>query len=184
MEVEHFEDKSHNPDKVVLWENLLPSCKKCNGSKSTHDVLSEPIVNPYVDEPKEHLALRLYRLRGKTPIGKRTIDITNLNDTERLVYPRFVIGQRICELIETSNERLKTYKQKKDIRSRNRLISIIENLLKECQPTAEYSACTATFLLTDTDFQNLIQEMKFESIWNTDLEENFEFANSIVLDQV
>ena len=38
MEVEHFEDKHHNEDKVVVWENLLPSCKKCNGSKGIHNV--------------------------------------------------------------------------------------------------------------------------------------------------
>ena len=33
MEVDHFEDKSHNPDKVMQWDNLLPSCKHCNGHK-------------------------------------------------------------------------------------------------------------------------------------------------------
>ena len=44
MEVEHFEDKNHNPDKVVIWNNLLPSCKKCNGAKGAHDVISEPII--------------------------------------------------------------------------------------------------------------------------------------------
>ena len=37
MEVEHFEDKKNNPNKVIEWENFLPSCKRCNGSKFTQD---------------------------------------------------------------------------------------------------------------------------------------------------
>jgi uncharacterized protein (TIGR02646 family) len=114
MEVEHFEDKKNNPDKVVLWENLLPSCKKCNGSKSTHNVLVEPIVDPYTDNPKEHLALRLYRMRGKTDIGARTIDVTSLNNSSRLVFSRFQIGEKVSELVEMSQDRFRIYMEKKN----------------------------------------------------------------------
>ena len=32
MEVEHYAPKSIYPDKVMEWGNLLPSCKKCNGT--------------------------------------------------------------------------------------------------------------------------------------------------------
>ena len=46
MEVEHFRDKDSYPDDVVEWLNLLPSCKRCNGAKGTHDTVIEPIVNP------------------------------------------------------------------------------------------------------------------------------------------
>ncbi|OQY54394.1 MAG: hypothetical protein DRR08_10845 [Candidatus Parabeggiatoa sp. nov. 2] len=37
LEVEHFQPKSLYPDKVVVWDNLLPSCKRCNGTKRDHD---------------------------------------------------------------------------------------------------------------------------------------------------
>ncbi|MBK6959557.1 MAG: HNH endonuclease [Nitrosomonas sp.] len=182
MEVEHFEDKSNNPNKVILWENLLPSCKKCNGAKGIHDVISEPIVNPYIDEPKEHLSLRLYRLRGKTQVGERTIDVIDLNNSCRLVFPRYEIGEKISDLIEVSCERFHLYKIKKDVRSRNRLIGVVESLLNECQPVADYSACTATNLLTDEKFLELIKNMKAESIWNDELELSLRTAGSVVLD--
>ena len=182
MEVEHFEDKKHNADKVVIWENLLPSCKKCNGSKSTHNVVDEPIINPYIDDPKEHLSMRLYRFRGKTEKGKSTIDVTNLNHSTRLVMSRFEIGEKIDELIDTSWERYSTFATKNDTRSKNRLIKIVEALLEECQPESNYSASTATNLLTDSKFMELISVMKTDNIWTDELESLFSKGEVLVLD--
>ncbi len=182
MEVEHFEDKKNNPDKVVIWENLLPSCKKCNGAKGTHDVLTEPIINPYTDDPREHLALRLYRLKGKTEKGNCTIDVTNLNHSDRLVLSRFMIGEKVSELVETALERFELYRKNKVTRTRNRVIGVVDGLLRECQPNADYSASTATILLTDSRFLKLVECMKTESIWNEELEDHMQLALSIVLD--
>jgi len=182
MEVEHFEDKNHNEDKVVIWENLLPSCKKCNGSKGTHNVIHEPIINPYVDEPKDHLSIRLYRFRGKTDKGNNTIEVTNLNHRSRLVLSRFEIGEKIDELVDTAWERYNFFTARKDTRSRNRLISIVEGLLEECQPKANYSASTATNLLTDPKFINLVLVMKAENIWVDELESLMNVGLTLVLD--
>ena len=57
MEVEHFRHKDEYADNVVDWENLLPSCKRCNTKKGTHDVVREPIVNPFDETPGDHLQL-------------------------------------------------------------------------------------------------------------------------------
>jgi len=181
MEVEHFEDKSNNPDQVVDWENLLPSCKKCNGAKGTHDVMADPIVNPYRDDPKDHLALRLYRLRGITDIGVCTIQVANLNHSERLVFSRYKIGEKVSELIETSWERWRSYQAALDTRSKNKLLGVIEGLLKECTPQASYAASTATILLTDSSFCGLIENMKAASVWTEDLEDALQKALPIVL---
>ena len=51
MHVDHFQPKSIYPDLVVQWENLLPSCSQCNKSKSDHDTVQEPIINPTKDNP-------------------------------------------------------------------------------------------------------------------------------------
>ena len=182
MEVEHFEDKKHNPDKVVLWENLLPSCKKCNGSKGGHDVISEPIVNPYNDYPKDHLLMRLYRFRPKTEKGKNTIEVTNLNHSSRLVVSRFEIGEKIDELIDTAIERFEMYVSKKNTRTKNRVVKIVESMLEECQPTADYSASTATNLLSDQKFLKLIESMKTEDIWTQDLGTYYSRAMPLVLE--
>lgn len=181
MEVEHFEDKKNNPDKVVEWENLLPSCKKCNSSKGTHDVVADPIVNPYSDDPRDHLALRLYRLRGISDIGVSTIQVANLNHSDRLVFSRYKIGEKVSELIEISWERWRAYEIALDTRSRNRLLGVVEGLLNECVPQASYSASTATILLTDSSFLELIENMKKATVWSDDVEDILQRALPIVL---
>lgn len=184
MEVEHFEDKKYNEDKVVLWENLLPSCKKCNGFKGNHNVIQEPIINPYVDEPKAHLCMRSYRFRGKTDKGKKTIVVTNLNHRSRLVLSRFEIGEKIDELVDTAWERYGIFSERKDTSSRNRLINIVEGLLEECQPNADYAASTATNLLTDSKFLELASLMRIKDLWTDDLENLMNVGFMLVLDCV
>jgi hypothetical protein len=181
MEVEHFEDKKHNPEKVVIWENLLPSCKKCNGAKSTHDVIAEPILNPYIQDPKEHLSIRFFRMRGLTEIGRESIDVVGLNNQERLVLKRFEIGSQIADSIEMAWERHSTYKNNGRTQSKNRLINLIEGILLECQSKAIYSATTATVVLTDTSFTALVEVMQTDDIWNEYLEELLSMAQTLVL---
>ena len=181
MEVEHFEDKKHNPDKVVEWDNLLPSCKKCNGAKHTHDVAHEPIVNPYVDISKEHLGLRLYRLRGISQKGINSILVNNLNDTKRMVSVRFDIGEKIHEVLLVAHDQLESYLSKKTTVWRNKLLNTILSLLNECLPQAEYSAISATVTLTDSKFLEIKASMETESLWNEDLEEKFQIASQIQL---
>jgi uncharacterized protein (TIGR02646 family) len=170
MEVEHFEDKKNYPKKVVAWENLLPSCKKCNGAKSTHDTNSDPIINPYDEDPRVHLSIRLYRLRGKTQKGTSTIEVTNLNHSTRLVMSRFEIGNKMAELIDTAWDRFRSYSISKSVRSKNKLLGLIEGMLEECIPKAPYSASTATTLLTDRNFLDLIQKLRDENLWDAELE--------------
>ncbi|MNR06594.1 hypothetical protein D3C85_1226690 [compost metagenome] len=181
MEVEHFEDKKHNPDKVVTWENLLPSCKKCNGSKSIHDVISEPILNPYVQDPRDHLAIRFYRFRGLTKLGKDSIDVVGLNNQERLVLKRFEIGSQIAASIEMAWERHSTYKCNNGTQSKNRLINLVEGILIECQPKAIYAATTSTVLLSDKSFCDLISVMRSDNLWNDSLETLLKNAEELVL---
>lgn len=181
MEVEHFEDKKHNPDKIVTWENLLPSCKKCNGSKSTHDVISEPILNPYVQDPRDHLAIRFYRMRGLTQLGKNSIDVVGLNNQERLVLKRFEIGSQIAESIEMAWERYATYKGNCRTQSKNRLINLVEGILVECQPKAIYAATTSTIVLSDKSFSELVIALKSDGLWSDSLETLLQSAKALVL---
>jgi len=181
MEVEHFEDKKNNPDKVVTWENLLPSCKKCNGSKSTHDVIAEPIINPYIQDPREHLAIRFFRMRGLTDLGKDSIDVIGLNNQERLALKRFEIGSQIASSIEMAWERFSTYKNNGRTQSKNRLINLVEGILIECQPKAIYAATSATIALTDARYSELVEVMKSEDIWSDDLEALHTTADTLVL---
>lgn len=55
MEVDHFKHKNLYQDEVVRWGNLLPSCKKCNDTKSDWDVMAHPIVNPLAECGPKHI---------------------------------------------------------------------------------------------------------------------------------
>lgn len=88
MKVEYFKYKVVYPDDVVLWRNLLSSCKRCNRIKSNHDVCLNPIINPYIDEPNKHLKVRFARFKPIDDLGKVTINVLKLNDHQRLASKR------------------------------------------------------------------------------------------------
>lgn len=183
MEVEHFEDKKNNPDKVILWENLLPSCKRCNGKKSTHNVITEPIINPYEDIPKEHIKLKNYRFYkiDASIKGENSIEVLDLNNYERLIFPRFEIGNKLQDTILLAKEKLNNYFGNKSVRNKNKIVGVIEEILKECQCNSIYSATTSTILLSDENFNEIMLKMKEESIWDIDIEELYVKAKELVL---
>lgn len=171
MEVEHFEDKHHNADKVMVWDNLLPSCKHCNGHKSDHDVIAEPIVNPFVDDPRDHLYLQNYRYKPKGDIGKTTIDVLELNNGERkMVDTRFEIGNSIEELLMAIQEKYEKYKNNQNARNRNKLTSPIHEMLRLCQPVSEYAATCATVLHSSADYSALKANLKQNGLWSPEME--------------
>lgn len=53
--IEHIVPRSAVPEKVVEWENLTLACEQCNNAKSDYYSQVAPIINPYLDEPSEHL---------------------------------------------------------------------------------------------------------------------------------
>lgn len=181
MEVEHFEDKSHYPSKVMDWNNLLPACKRCNGSKSSHDVLKEPIINPFEHKPSDHLSFRLFNFKGTTTMGKTSIEVLNLNDLERAVNKRFKVGLELERSIQSIMERLELYRDDKIVRKRNRLTTMVTGILNECQPKSIYSATCATILHSSDDFAKVKEEMVGFGIWSSEMEELFKKSNEIRL---
>jgi len=181
MEVEHFRYKKKYKNLVVEWDNLLPSCKRCNVAKSDHDVELDPLINPYDDDPRDHLGFRLYEFRGLTTMGIDTIDCLDLNNADRLVYPRFQIGLQVSDSIKTAQERLEKWMISPSTQTRNRLISLVETILNECQPTAIYSATTATIVLTEKGFNNIVSVMKQNDIWPDHMESLLENAKQLTL---
>ncbi|RDV15845.1 HNH endonuclease [Pontibacter diazotrophicus] len=170
LEVEHFEDKSNHPDKVLDWDNLLPSCKRCNGSKGAHNVNYEPIINPFKEDPKEHLKLHLYRFKGKTEIGKTTIDVVNLNNSARAVLKRFEIGEELQNSVDLAFERLEAYKANRITQRKNKLLTIVEELLKLCQPESIYAATCSTVLHHNDVYQQIVNELKTFDLWSDNFE--------------
>lgn len=182
MEVEHFEDKNHNPDKVMQWDNLLPSCKHCNGHKSTHDVIKEPIVNPFIDDPHNHLYFQRYRYKSKDEKGRFTIEALELNDDERnLVGVRYEIGNGLEKLIENLHERYNTYKKNGSPISRNRLLSLLGEILRQCQPESEYSALCATVLHTNDVYMYLKSILQSDGLWTAEYDKMDKTSSALCL---
>lgn len=182
MEVEHFEDKKHNPDKVMVWENLLPSCKHCNGHKSTHDVVKEPIVNPFIDDPRDHLYIQNYRYKYKDEKGRITREVLQLNDEERdLPGVRFEIGNELEKLIEQLEDRYKAFKNTGSVISRNKMLNVLSDMLRQCQPDSEYSGLCSTVLHSNDGYLQIKQNLINEGLWNDNYERMDKVSRALCL---
>jgi uncharacterized protein (TIGR02646 family) len=73
--VEHLIPKGPRPDLAHVWGNLTSACGRCNVEKNDYYDVSAPILNPYVDEPDEHLTFlgHLIRWRPGSALGERTV---------------------------------------------------------------------------------------------------------------
>ena len=171
MEVEHFHPKSLYEDDVVIWENLLPICKRCNTKKLNHDTKQEPMIHPAKDNPKEHLYLQNYWFYKKTILGQTTIDSIYLNDKHRLIKKRAEIGNVIIEQLHDIFDSIAHYLESPTTRNRNKIIAKLKNVLIECCPESEYSATAATVLLSNPNYQEIKQLFGKNNLWSDEFKE-------------
>ncbi len=165
MEIEHFYPKSLYPNEVIAWENLLPICGRCNKQKSDHDTKQQPIIYPAKDNPKIHLELRNYRLYGLTQLGKETIEVVHLNDRQKLVNKRFEFGNKICEKLEILLELSHNYTNNTSIRTKNKIVGELKNIMLEGTKQYEYSATVATILLTNPNYAEIKKLFEKCNLW-------------------
>jgi uncharacterized protein (TIGR02646 family) len=168
LEIDHFHPKKYYEEEVVLWMNLLPTCKRCNGSKSDHDTVKEPIIHPVKDNPKNHLRLKSYRFYGSTELGKCTVIAVDLNNRQRLVKKRFEIGDEIIEKLIDLLDLTKKYSDAPSNRGKNRIIGNLENIMSEGTKESEYCATAATIILTDENYKEIKQLFKTHNLWSNE----------------
>ncbi|WP_294326149.1 hypothetical protein [uncultured Sphingomonas sp.] len=154
VEVEHFRNKNDFPDEVVSWNNLLPACKRCNVRKSIHNVdVDGMIVNPYDDEPRDHIYISHSRMKSKTPVGRETIEALYLNQSDRLVSVRAEIANRMEDALEKIRENMDVYLQDKATKRQLRKVTQgLEALFAEACPKSQFSATAATAILSNDDY--------------------------------
>ncbi len=170
LEVEHFFTKSIYETKVVDWDNLLPACKRCNGCKSDHDTVLEPIVHPVNDKPNEHLKFNLYFFKSKTSLGKMTIEVLQLNDI-RIRHPRQKIGSKTREQLDNLEDWVEQYEQTPTIRLRNKIHAFLHAILIEAQPNSEYSATVATVIWHDDSYHFVKNFFQKQGWWHDEFQE-------------
>src|SRR5437763_14261722 len=82
--VDHIRAKKHRGPHTL--ENTCIACAHCNGAKGSnvagYDPETEelvPLYDPRHDSWQEHFSWHGPTLEGKTPIGRGTIDVLNIN---------------------------------------------------------------------------------------------------------
>lgn len=174
LNVEHFFPKTLYTDEVLEWDNLFPCCPFCNSKKGKLDTKKEPILKPDKDNPQEHLALEQYFIVGKDELGIRTIEKVDLNAFSERIAPRRAITENYQALASSLLDNVQTYATRKQPNGmqdrRNRIIETTKFILNKCLPSSVYAAYSATRVLNDTRFYQVIKQlMQQENIWTEEL---------------
>jgi uncharacterized protein (TIGR02646 family) len=177
LEIDHFKPKEQFPELVVIWDNLLPACKHCNGHKNDHNTEAEPIINPTIANPKDYLYFSQgYRLHARqlNQLGKCSIEVLDLNNRERLVNKRFEIGEEIQNKLYNLEDDVDTFPNLplglQKTKMRNKVIRTIRNLLLEAQPASEYSACAATVIISDLYYHKAKNVLINHNLWTEEMQ--------------
>ena len=132
-DIEHIKPKNKFPDLEFSWENLGYACAQCNGIKSDKYDEDNPILNPYADNPLNHIvalgAIMTHNSRkGQFTIQKLTG--VHLNRAPLIERRQAKINEieRILEIWEKLPDG--------DFKT-----SAIEDLKKETEEDKEYSFC-------------------------------------------
>lgn len=171
LEVEHFAHKNKYPDRVMMWANFLPACRRCNGKKSTHDTILTPIINPADEDPRDSLRFRNYRFEGSNSKGCATVEVLDLNDYERLMLSRFKIGSKVLDQLSDLARTIQTFTpDPSDVRASNRVVRKLKSLLDEGQPSAEYAATVATVMIYSGNYATVKSELERHCLWSAELD--------------
>jgi 5-methylcytosine-specific restriction endonuclease McrA len=135
-DVEHILPKRKRPDLFVTWGNLTLACSVCNTKKGDYYDANQPLLNPYVDDPADHL-----RFHGPLLFhvpGSNTGEVTRL----LLDLSRAGLFERRRERIEALNQLIDRWSACADGGLRALLLGEIK---KELADDREYAAALRAF---------------------------------------
>lgn len=136
-ETDHIIPVSKKIEYVVKWDNLGYVCKECNRFKSNYHDDNLPLLNPFVDDPKDYLIFFGPLVLAKT--GKNRGQIT----AELLQLSRAALVERKKERIEKVKALLDRAQTLPEGEAREFLISQAK---KEADPEREFSATIGAYL--------------------------------------
>lgn len=144
-DTEHILPRSDFPELVVDWANLTLCCGECNRRKSNYHSATEPLMNPYNDEPEVHLFAVGTLIFGRA--GNKKGALAELK-----------LGLNRPELIERRYERIKSLKNLAE-RYANQVAGALKDLLrnelmKEIKKDKEYTFVSREFLKVCCDISS------------------------------
>jgi len=136
--VEHIKPKSKFPELEFVWENLGFCCQLCNTNKGQKYNEVTPFIDPYSENPENHLVFLEFMVDPK-------------NDSERGKYSIKELDLNRAGLIERRKERLDKFvimiNAAYRTSSRSLKDQAIAELKAEAEKDKEYSAMIKTILL-------------------------------------
>lgn len=137
-DIEHIIPKSVRPDLTYDWKNLGYVCAMCNNAKSDQYDPSLEIINPYTEDPTNHIIAFgsfMYPLKGSEK-GQKTIYDAQLN-RPGLIEKRRELIDRIDRAVQAC------------YRAKNTSLAsiLLEELIQEAEPEKEYSMSVREYLL-------------------------------------
>jgi len=136
-DVEHLLPKSEKPELTFEWSNLGYACSICNGNKSSYFDPKLSLVNPYAENPSDHIRFYGFFMFNapESRRGQMTIEQIELNR---------------AELVERRKERLEQVKRMCDLWAREsnaRLRSVLwGEIEREMAEDREFAFMVSTFL--------------------------------------
>lgn len=134
-ETDHILPASKRPELYVEWENLTYVCTECNRQKSDYYSETEPLVNPYLDDPSAHLTFFGPIVLPRDSKGYRTEKQIGLSRTRLL--------ERKQERIEQLNVLIRQWRDTPDGPTRE---FMKEEILEHAANEAEFAATVRTYL--------------------------------------
>lgn len=133
MEVEHFAPKSIYPTLTFDWDNLLPSCRRCNEAKSDTDTKVDSIIDPSKINPEILLTYNLVRIcpkKGTTQeeLAKATIETCDLNRNQ-LYEERAKLMVALTEYMDGLKEKLELIEEADTPQKKKRRLTKLRNSL-------------------------------------------------------
>ncbi len=136
-DIEHILSKHHRDDLRFDYANLTYACGVCNNKKRAYHNEEIPLLNPYQDEPEQHLAA-YGPMVMRIPTSDRGLVTERRLDLNR------------GELVERRMERLEQIETLMDQLSRttNAAIRMVleEQIRQECEADKEYAFVVRSFV--------------------------------------
>ena len=136
-QIEHIKPKKKFPELEFAWENLGFCCQRCNSNKGTKYNESMPFINPYNENPEDHILFIDHVIWPKqnSKRGEYTIKEIGLNRSDLIERRKDKIEgikKMIIAAFRTATESLR--------------MQIIDELRKEAEKDKEYSAAVKSVL--------------------------------------
>ncbi len=139
-ETDHILPVKERPELICVWENLALCCKECNRAKGPYYSASEPLINPFVDDPDRHL------LFFGPLVLHRSGDDKGMRTTVRLELSRPDLIERRSRRINDLMPLVDRWKVHEEGETKKLLWQLI---LKEAADDSEYAATVRAYLFSE-----------------------------------